>query len=104
MDKKGISIPERYYGYYANDIDDASSILREIFSGYNHKNIRADFTLYVPDNDEYNCRFSDDFDEVNFGSSGSWSFYDLKILSTSPFIFEADGASIIPYIIGDKHD
>lgn len=104
MNKNGISIPDKYHGYYTDDIDEAASILREIFSGYNHKNIRADFTLHVPDNDEYNCRFSDNFDGVDFGSSGSWAFYDLKIVSTSPFVFEADDASIIPYIVGDKHD
>lgn len=104
MDNRTISIPDEYCETYIDDIDEVWEFLQEMFSEYGLKNIRADFLLPNLTDNEYNCKFFNDFQGVDFGSSGSWSFYDFQVLSTSPFKFEADGATIIPYKVGEKYD
>lgn len=104
MDNRTISIPDKYCEIYIDDIDEVGEFLQERFSEYGLQNIRADFLLPNLTDNEYNCKFFNDFQGVDFGSSGSWSFYDFQVLSTSPFRFEADGATIIPYKVGEKYD
>ena len=104
MDNRTISISDEYCETYINDMGEVGEFLQERFSEYGLKNIRADFLFPNSTNNEYNCKFLNDFQGVDFGSSGSWEFYDFKVLSTSPFKFEADSATIIPYKVGEKYD
>lgn len=104
MDNYTISIPDKYYETYLDDIDEVGEFLQERFSEYGLKNIRADVLLPNLTDNEYNCKFFNDFQGVDFVSFGSWNFYDFKVLSASPFKFESDGATIIPYKVGEKYD
>ena len=104
MDNRTISIPDEYCETSIEAIDEVGVFLRERLSEYGLENIRADFYLPNFTDNEYNCKFFNDFQGVDFGSFGSWSVYDFQVLSTSPFKFEADGATIIPYKVGEKYD
>ena len=104
MDNYTISIPDKYCGTYIDDIDEVGEFLQERFSEYGSKNIRADVLLPNSTDNRYNCKFFNDFQGVDFDPFGSWNFYDFEVISTSPFKFESDGATIIPYKVGEKYD